>query len=46
VRTRKAPLVGVEDGRRALAMALEILEQITAHAGKLGLGGIGGTASY
>jgi predicted dehydrogenase len=46
VRTRKAPLVGVEDGRRALAMALEILEQITAHAGKLGLGGIGGAASY
>jgi predicted dehydrogenase len=46
VRTRKTPPVTLEDGRRALAVALEILEQITAHAGKVGLGGIGEAASY
>ena len=39
VRTRKAPLVGLEDGRRALAIALEVLAQISAHADKLGLAG-------
>jgi predicted dehydrogenase len=39
VRTRKAPLVGLEDGRRALEVALEVLAQISAHAGKLGLAG-------
>jgi predicted dehydrogenase len=39
VRTRKAPLVGLEDGRRALAVALEVLAQISAHADKLGLAG-------
>ena len=39
VRTRKAPLVGLEDGRRALEAALEVLAQISAHAGKLGLAG-------
>jgi predicted dehydrogenase len=39
VRTRKPPLVGLEDGRRALAVALEVLAQISAHAEKLGLGG-------
>ncbi len=39
VRTRKDPPVGLEDGRRALAVALEILAQIEAHAGKLGLAG-------
>jgi predicted dehydrogenase len=44
-RTRKAPPVTLEDGRRALAVALEILDQITAHAGKLGLGGISGAAT-
>lgn len=37
VRTRKNPPVGLEDGRRALAVALEILAQIESHAGKLGL---------
>jgi len=37
VRTRKAPVPGLEDGRRALEVALEILTQIEAHAGKLGL---------
>jgi predicted dehydrogenase len=37
VRTRKNPPVGLEDGRRALDVALEILAQIDAHAGKLGL---------
>jgi predicted dehydrogenase len=37
VRTRKNPPVGLEDGRRALEVALEILAQIDAHAGKLGL---------
>ncbi len=38
VRSRRTPPVGLDDGRRALAVALEILEQIQAHAGKLGLG--------
>ena len=41
VRSRKNPPVGLEDGRRALAVALEILDQIQAHAGKLGLAGVG-----
>ena len=45
VRTRKTPAVSLKEGRRALAVALEILEQITAHAGKLGLAGISGAAS-
>lgn len=45
VHTRKVPPVTLEDGRRALAVALEILDQITAHAGKLGLGGISGAAT-
>ncbi|HEU5400632.1 MAG TPA: Gfo/Idh/MocA family oxidoreductase [Terriglobales bacterium] len=38
VRTRSKPLVSLEDGRRALSMALEILSQIQAHARKLNLG--------
>ena len=37
VRSRRNPPVGLEDGRRALAVALEILDQIRVHAGKLGL---------
>jgi len=37
VRTRKAPTVALEDGRRALGVALEVLAQISAHADKLGL---------
>lgn len=39
VRNRKQPRVTLDDGRRALAMALEILEQIEAHARKLNLAG-------
>jgi predicted dehydrogenase len=39
VRSRKAPPVPLEDGRRALALALEVLSQIEAHASKLNLGG-------
>jgi len=38
VRTRNKALVSLEDGRRALSMALEILSQIQAHARKLNLG--------
>jgi predicted dehydrogenase len=41
VRSRQAPVVSLEDGRRALAIALEILAQINAHAGKLGLAALG-----
>ena len=39
VRTREAPLVPLEDGRRALALALDVLAQIETHAGKLNLAG-------
>jgi predicted dehydrogenase len=38
VRSRKAPPVPLEDGRSALALALEVLSQIEAHARKLNLG--------
>jgi len=38
VRSRKAPPVPLEDGRSALALALEVLSQIEAHARKLTLG--------
>jgi len=38
VRSRKAPAVPLQDGRRALAAALEVLSQIEAHASKLNLG--------
>jgi predicted dehydrogenase len=37
-RTRKKPAVGLKDGRRALAVALEVLGQIEAHTSKLDLG--------
>jgi len=37
VRTRRDPPVGLKEGRRALAVALEILDQIAAHADKFGL---------
>jgi len=37
VRTRAIPLVSGEDGRRALALALEINEAIAAHAQRTGL---------
>jgi predicted dehydrogenase len=39
VRTREAPVVPLEDGRRALALALDVLAQIETHAGKLNLAG-------
>lgn len=39
VRSRNKPIVPLEDGRRALAVALEILEQIESHAARLSLGG-------
>ncbi len=37
VRTRTTPVVSAEDGRRALALALEINETIAAHAARAGL---------
>jgi predicted dehydrogenase len=37
VRTRETPAVTLEDGRRALSVALEVLAQIGAHAQKLDL---------
>jgi predicted dehydrogenase len=40
VRERSAPVVPLQDGRRALALALEILEAIGAHGKKVGLAGI------
>jgi predicted dehydrogenase len=39
VRTREHPVVTLQDGRRALAVALEVLAQIESHAGKLNLAG-------
>jgi len=39
VRSREQPTVTLDDGRRALALALEILEQIDAHARALNLAG-------
>jgi predicted dehydrogenase len=38
VRTRQKPAVPLEDGRRALAIALEVNARIAEHAGKLQLG--------
>jgi predicted dehydrogenase len=38
VRTRNAPRVSAEDGRAALALALEINQAITEHAQRAGLG--------
>lgn len=40
VRTRSTPLVSLADGRRALALALEILSAIRAHGENVGLAGI------
>jgi predicted dehydrogenase len=40
VRERSTPLVPLEDGRRALALALEILEAIRDHGKRVGLAGI------
>ena len=39
VRTREKPAVPLEDGRRALAVALEVLEQIDSHHQRLNLVG-------
>jgi len=41
VRTRSEPLVGLNDGRRALALALEILRAIREHGSRLNLNEIG-----
>ncbi len=38
VRTRETPAVSLDEGRRALSVALEVLSQIGAHARKLNLG--------
>ena len=40
VRERSTPVVPLEDGRRALALALEIVEAIRDHGKKVGLAGI------
>lgn len=40
VRERSAPVVSLEDGRRALALALEILGAIREHGNKVNLAGI------
>jgi len=40
VRQRSAPLVPLEDGRRALALALDIVGEIREHGRKVGLAGI------
>jgi predicted dehydrogenase len=37
VRERSAPVVPLEDGRRALALALEIVASIREHGNKVGL---------
>jgi predicted dehydrogenase len=37
VRERSHPLVSLEDGRRALALGLEILAEIGRHAGRIGV---------
>jgi predicted dehydrogenase len=39
VNTREKPVVPLEDGRRALAVALEVLEQIESHRGRLNFAG-------
>jgi predicted dehydrogenase len=39
VRTRKQPPIPLEDGRRALELALQVLAEIDAHANKLNLAG-------
>jgi len=40
VRERSTPVVPLEDGRRALALALEIVAAIRDHGAKVGLAGI------
>ena len=41
VRERSTPVVPLEDGRRALALALEIVKEIREHGAKVGLAGLG-----
>jgi len=43
VRQRSAPLVPLEDGRRALALALDIVGEIREHGKRVGVAGIVGT---
>jgi hypothetical protein len=43
VRERSTPVVPLEDGRRALALALEIVAAIREHGKKVGLAGIAGS---
>jgi predicted dehydrogenase len=43
VEERSAPVVSLEDGQRALALALEILSAIRAHGNKVDLAGIAPT---
>jgi predicted dehydrogenase len=38
VRERSRPVVSLEDGRKALALGLEILREIERHAGRIGVG--------
>jgi len=38
VRDRSRPVVGLEDGRKALELGLAILEEIRRHAGRIGMG--------
>jgi predicted dehydrogenase len=38
VRDRSRPVVGLEDGRKALELGLAILEEIGRHAGRIGMG--------
>ena len=40
VRERSTPVVPLEDGRRALALALEIVAAIREHGTKVGLSGL------
>ena len=39
VRTRETPVIPLEDGRRALAVAMDVIEQIESHTKKLNLAG-------
>jgi predicted dehydrogenase len=43
VRERSAPVVPLGDGRRALALALDIVEEIREHGKKAGLSGLAKT---
>jgi predicted dehydrogenase len=37
VRDRSTPVVSLEEGRKALALALAILQEIGSHAGRIGI---------